>query len=71
MPDYSWPPADQRSLIGKRITRVDSPAKVSGQAKYTYDVKRPGMLFGKILRSPYAHAKIVSIDTAAAEKCLG
>jgi len=71
MPDYSWPPADQRSLIGKRITRVDSPAKVSGQAKYTYDVKRPGMLFGKILRSPYAHAKIVSIDTAAAEKMPG
>jgi xanthine dehydrogenase YagR molybdenum-binding subunit len=71
MPDYSWPPADQRSLIGKRVTRVDAPAKVSGRAKYTYDVKRPGMLFGKILRSPYAHAKIVSIDTTAAEKLPG
>src|SRR5581483_3219722 len=71
MPEYSWPAADQRALIGKRITRVDAPAKVSGLAKYTYDVKRPGMLFGKILRSPYAHAKIVSLDTTAAEKIPG
>jgi xanthine dehydrogenase YagR molybdenum-binding subunit len=71
MPDYSWPPPDKRNLIGKRISRVDSPAKVSGQAKYTYDVKRPEMLFGKILRCPYAHAKVVSIDTSAAEKMPG
>ena len=71
MPDYSWPPEDKRTLIGKRITRVDSPLKVSGQAKYTYDVHRPGMLYGKILRCPYAAAKIVSIDTSAAEKMPG
>ncbi|PYX60606.1 MAG: xanthine dehydrogenase family protein molybdopterin-binding subunit [Acidobacteria bacterium] len=71
MPDYAWPDAEHRTLIGKRITRVDSPAKVSGQAKYTYDVKRPGLLFGKILRCPYAHAKVISIDTSAAEKMPG
>jgi len=71
MPDYSWPPEDKRTLIGKRITRVDSPLKVSGQAQYTYDVHRPGMLYGKILRCPYAAAKIVSIDTSAAEKMPG
>lgn len=71
MPDYSWPTEDKRNLIGKRISRVDSPVKVSGQAKYTYDVKRPEMLFGKILRCPYAHAKVVSIDASAAEKMLG
>lgn len=71
MPDYKWPEADQRSLIGKRITRVDSPVKVSGRAKYTYDVKRPGMLFGKMVRSPYAHCRVVSIDTSAAEKMPG
>src|ERR1700716_4339360 len=71
MPDYSWPHREHRSLIGKRIGRVDSPAKVSGQAKYTYDVHRPGMLYGKVLRSPYAHAKVVSIDTSAAEKMPG
>ena len=71
MPDYAWPDAEHRSLIGKRTTRVDSPAKVSGQAKYTYDVHRPGMLYGKVLRCPYAHAKVVSIDTSAAEKMPG
>ncbi len=70
-PDYTWPEPEQRSLIGKRISRVDGPVKVSGRAKYTYDVRRPGMLFGKVLRSPYAHAKVVSIDTSDAEKIPG
>ncbi len=71
MPDYAWPDAEHRTLIGKRTTRVDSHIKVSGQAKYTYDVHRPGMLYGKVLRCPYAHAKVVSIDTSAAEKIPG
>jgi len=71
MPDYNWPSADQRTLIGKRITRVDSPVKVSGHAKYTYDYHTANMLFGKVLRSPYAKAKIVSIDISAAEKMPG
>ncbi len=71
MPDYSWPDAEHRILIGKRISRVDSPFKVSGRAKYTYDYHAPDMLFGKVVRSPYAKAKIVSIDTSAAEKMPG
>ncbi len=71
MADYKWPEASKRSLIGKRISRLDGPDKVTGRAKYTYDMKRPGMLYGKIVRSPYAHAKIVSIDTSAAEKMPG
>ena len=71
MPDFSWPSAEQRTLIGKRITRVVAPVKVTGRAKYSYDYFQPGMLFGKILRSPYAKAKIVSIDTSAAEKMPG
>ena len=71
MPDYGWPKAEDRTLIGKRISRVDAPMKVSGRAKYTYDTHRPGMLYGKLVRSPYAKAKIVSIDTAAAEKMPG
>jgi len=71
MPDYSWPDADHRTLIGKRISRVDSLVKVSGRAKYTYDYHGANMLFGKVLRSPYAKAKIVSIDTSAAEKLPG
>ena len=71
MPDYAWPDAEHRSLIGKRITRVDAPVKVSGEAKYTYDVHRPGMLYGKVLRCPYAHAKVVSIDTSGAANLPG
>ena len=68
---YSWPAAEQRALIGKRVSRVDGPDKVSGRAKYTYDVHRPGMLYGKVVRCPYPHAKVVSIDTSAAEKMPG
>ena len=70
-PDYSWPAQEKRSLIGKRLSRVDGPLKVSGKAKYTYDTHRPGMLYAKAVRSPYAHAKVVSIDTSAAEKMPG
>jgi len=71
MPDYAWPNAEQRTLIGKRITRVDSPSKVSGRAKYTYDYHGKNMLFGKIVRSPYAKAKVVSVDTGGAERLPG
>jgi xanthine dehydrogenase YagR molybdenum-binding subunit len=71
MPDYQWPDPQHRTLIGQRTLRVDSPDKVSGRARYTYDVKRPDMLFGKMLRAPYAHCKVVSIDTTAAEKMPG
>jgi xanthine dehydrogenase YagR molybdenum-binding subunit len=65
--EYTWPAAEKRTLIGKRISRVDGPDKVSGKARYTYDLNRPGLLHGKIVRSPHAHAKVVSIDTSAAE----
>lgn len=71
MAEYKWPEADKRSLIGKRISRVDGPQKVSGRAKYSYDINRPGMLFGKIVRCPHAHAKITSIETSAAERMPG
>src|SRR5256885_14179330 len=72
MPEYSWPDAGNRSLIGKRISRLDSPDKVSGRAKYNYDYHPSGpMLFGKVLRSPYPKAKILSVDTTAAEKMPG
>ena len=71
MPEYNWPDVEHRTLIGERVSRVDSPDKVSGLARYTYDVKRPGLLFGKIVRSPYASCKIESIDTSPAEKIPG
>jgi len=54
------------TIIGKRMPRVDSRAKVMGKAKYTADLKLPGMLVGKIKRSPHAHARILKIDTSEA-----
>jgi xanthine dehydrogenase YagR molybdenum-binding subunit len=53
-------------LIGKSTRRVDGREIVTGQAKFTHDVKLPGMLSGKILRSPRAAAEVVSIDLAPA-----
>jgi len=57
----------QYSVVGKSIPRVDGSLKATGEAKFTVDVVLPGMLYGKILRSPYPHAKILSIDTSKAE----
>ena len=63
---YDWPEAGERSLIGKRIKRIDGPEKASGRAKYSYDINRPGMLWAKVVTSPYARAKVVSVDLSAA-----
>ncbi|MCH7913574.1 MAG: xanthine dehydrogenase family protein molybdopterin-binding subunit [Deltaproteobacteria bacterium] len=59
----------QRQLryVGQNIPRVDGVDKVTGKAKFTGDLVIPGMLFGKILRSPYPHARIASIDASEAE----
>lgn len=58
-------------VIGRSVQRIDGPDKVTGSAKYTGDLKFPNMLFGKILTSPLAHARILSIDTSEAEKLPG
>ncbi len=58
MPEYS--------VVGKPIPRVDGGVKATGEAKFTADRVLPGMLHGKILRSPHTHAEIVSIDTSRA-----
>src|SRR5262245_16320072 len=58
-------------VIGKPTPRVDGVAKVTGRALYSADVPLTGALWGKLLHSPYAHARIVSIDTAAAKALPG
>ena len=60
-----------KSLIGKSIPRVDSLRKATGAAKYTADLHFPRMLYAKVLRSPYAHARILKIDTSKAEELPG
>ncbi len=57
--------------VGTRPIRPDGVPKVTGRALYGADLKLPGMLYGKVLRSPHAHARIKSIDTSAAEKLPG
>jgi len=59
------------SIIGKPTVNVDGVAKVTGEAVYAFDMTLPNMLYGKILRSPHPHAKIISIDTSVAEKLPG
>lgn len=55
------------SYIGTNVRRLDAPSKVSGRLKYAADMKMTDMLQMQVLRSPHAHARIVSIDTSAAE----
>ncbi len=58
-------------VIGKPSPRVDGFDKVTGSAIYAADVKLPGMLWGRVLHSPHAHARIVRIDTSAARSLPG
>jgi len=67
----AWGPNDKHRLLNHPLTRVDAPAKVTGTAVYSYDVRLPGMLHGRILRSPYAHARVKHIDVSAAKRIAG
>jgi 4-hydroxybenzoyl-CoA reductase subunit alpha len=57
--------------IGGYVPMVDGPEKVSGRARFTADILHPGMLAGRIFRSPYAHGEILRVDVSAAEKLPG
>jgi len=59
------------SIIGKPTAMVDAAQKTTGAGKYNDDLSVPGMLIGKILHSPYPHARIKRIDTSRAQKCEG
>jgi CO/xanthine dehydrogenase Mo-binding subunit len=63
--------AENFSVIGKRIQRVEGFDKVTGDSEYIADIYLPGMLVGKVLRSPYPHARIRHMDTSKAEKLSG
>jgi len=65
------PTNDKLAVIGKPTPRIDGRQKVTGAARYTADVRLPGMLFARAVRSPHPHAKITAIDTSAAERIAG
>jgi len=60
-----------RHNIGDYVPMIDGPEKVSGRAKYTADLMAPGMLAGRIFRSPYSHAEILDVDISEAMKLPG
>src|SRR4029079_14770554 len=64
-----WP--DKPVIVGSSVKRLDGPDKVTGRAKYTFDINRPGMIYGKMIRSPHPHARIASIDLREAQKAPG
>jgi xanthine dehydrogenase YagR molybdenum-binding subunit len=73
-PAVAWPKLGETRILCKPIRRIEGPLKVTGRAKYTYDVNLPGLLHARVLRSPYAAARIASaadVDTSAAERIPG
>jgi xanthine dehydrogenase molybdenum-binding subunit len=64
-------PTRNLTVIGTRSPVIDAVERVTGQAKYTGDLELPGMLVARVLRSPHAHARIVSIDASKAEALQG
>ena len=63
--------AQNFSVVGKRVQRVEGFDKVTGDSAYIADIYLPGMLVGKVLRSPFPHARIRNIDISKAEKLPG
>ncbi|MBL4819426.1 MAG: hypothetical protein JKY98_00335, partial [Gammaproteobacteria bacterium] len=59
------------TTIGNTTARVDAVDRVTGAAKYSRDVKLPGMLYAQVLRSPHPHARIRAIDVSAAARLPG
>ncbi len=67
----TWGANDKHRLLNTKLARADGPAKTTGTAIYTYDVRLPEMLYGRFVCSPHAHARITRIDTDAALKLKG
>jgi CO/xanthine dehydrogenase Mo-binding subunit len=68
---WTWKVPEASETIKNTMSRQDAQERVSGQAAYTRDIYLPGMLYAKILTSPYAHAKIASVDTTQAKALVG
>ncbi len=71
MAQYSWPSREATTVIGTEVDRRDGMAKVTGAAKYTYDVNLKNQLYAAALGCPHAHCKITKLDVSAAEKSAG
>jgi xanthine dehydrogenase YagR molybdenum-binding subunit len=67
--EFDWPA--NPSVLGTRVKRLDGPEKVTGRAKYTFDIARPRMLCARVVRSPHPHARVVSVDLSVANRMPG
>lgn len=67
----AWDANARLSVVGQPAPRIDGPEKVTGRARYCYDIHLPGMLHAAVVRSPHPHARIRSVDVSAAEKMAG
>ncbi|HMQ32450.1 MAG TPA: xanthine dehydrogenase family protein molybdopterin-binding subunit [Chloroflexaceae bacterium] len=66
-----WGQGAPLRVVGRPHPRVEGDAKVTGRARYTYDVRLPGQLYARVLRSPHPHARVVRLDTSRAEALPG
>jgi len=66
-----WPADSELTVVGKSVARLEGAEKVSGRAQYSSDVRLPGQLYARVLRSPHPHARITSIDIRRAEALPG
>ena len=71
MVEYVWPDRKDSKLLGGSFDKVDAVPKCTGTAKYSYDINPAKVLIARVLGCPHAHAKVKSIDVAAAEKVKG
>src|SRR2546430_4514143 len=60
-------PVEELSIVGKSLIKPDAFSKVSGQTKFADDLALPRMIYGRLLRSPHPHARILHVDTARAK----
>ncbi len=66
-----WGENEELAIVGQPTPRIDGIARASGEARYSYDVLLAGMLWARVLRSPHPNARVVKIDTSAAEALHG
>ena len=66
-----WDGSAQLEVVGQRVQRLEGPEKVTGRARYSFDVQLPGMLHAAVVRSPHAHARIKSVDISRATNMPG
>src|SRR5688572_12567768 len=67
----AWDANARFTVVGQPHPRVEGAEKVTGRARYTYDIRLPGQLYARVLRSPLPHARITRIDTTRAEALPG